>query len=279
MWVQLNDKLVPGEEARVSVFDRGFMYGDGVFETMRAYVRKVFRLDAHLQRLSSSAASLKIKVPFDPVKIASHIDSVLRANELEDAVVRVTVTRGTGKRGATIDLDRPPTYAVTADALPENLEERGRNGISLAVVGVRRIPGEALPSYAKHSNYLNSILGNLEAAAKGADEALMLSINGHVAECSTGNFFFVRKSEILTPSLSAGVLPGITREVVLQLAKVKEVVLPVDAVFSAEEVFMTNSVVGILPVRRIDSRDFPLRGPRTSELIRRYRELILRSVM
>jgi branched-chain amino acid aminotransferase len=279
MWVQLNDKLVAAEEACVSVFDRGFMYGDGVFETMRAYVRRVFRLDAHLQRLTQSATSLKIKVPFSPEQIASHIESVLRANEHDDAVVRVTVTRGAGERGTAIDLNRQPTYVVSSDPLPAGLEERGRNGISLAVVGVRRVPVEALPAHAKHSNYLNSILANTEAVETGADEALMLSMSGHLAECSTGNIFLVKGSDILTPSLTTGILPGITRAVVLELTNVKEMLLPRDAVFEADEVFMTNSVVGILPVRRVDSHDFPVRGPLTSGLIRLYRELILRSLL
>jgi branched-chain amino acid aminotransferase len=278
MWVHLNDKLVSAEDALVSVFDRGFTYGDGVFETMRAWRRRVFRLGAHLDRLAQSAAALKIRTPFNSEEIARHVDALIDRNGLEDAVVRIAISRGPGARGVAMDPNSRPTYVVTAEPPPANLEERRSKGISLAIAGLRRVPAEALPAHAKHANYLNAVLANAEAAAAGAEEALMLSIGGYVAECSTGNIFLVTGARVLTPAPEIGILPGITRAALIASATVEETILTTDDVFAADEIFMTNSVVGIMPVRRVDSREYRVRGEKTLQIMKAYDELVQNSL-
>jgi branched-chain amino acid aminotransferase len=192
MWIQLNDKLVPEAQAVVSVMDRGFLYGDGVFETMRAYQRQVFRLDDHLARLTASAAALKIRLPRTSSQINDDIQRVLDRNVLNNAVVRVAVSRGRGRRGPGIEGADTPTYVLAADTLPDDLRRRQTTGIRLGLAGTRRVPPDALPAGAKHANYLNSILALEEAVQAGADEAVMLDANLHVTECATANIFIAR---------------------------------------------------------------------------------------
>ena len=281
MWVQLNDQLVPEESALVSVFDRGFMYGDGAFETMRAYEGSVFRLQSHLERLAGSATAIGIGMPRSVEEIASDIGTVLARNKLQNATVRVRISRGKGTFPSVNDAQ--PTYVVAAEALPSDLEDRIQNGIRLSSVGVRKTPDSVLPSGAKHANYLNSILAVAEAEEKGADEAVMLTLDGAIAEASRANIFFVKDSALWTPSLDAGILPGITRAVVLELSETAgmvstEATIEPDRLEAADEVFVTNSVVGILPVRQWDVRRYMVPGPQTTELINLYGECVAREL-
>ena len=253
----------------MSVFDRGFMYGDGVFETMRAYEGRVFRSEPHLDRLAASAATIGITLPFSSSRIVSDIKAVLTRNSLENAVVRVRISRG-----PIASKDRP-TYVVTADTLPEDLAARVQNGIRLSIVNVRKTPDTALPAGAKHANYLNSILALSEAKAKGSDEAVMLTTNGVLAEASSANLFLVRDNTLRTPSLEVGILSGITRAVVLELTKAtgmpaSEVSMGPDGLQEADEVFVTNSVVGIMPVRQCEERTYTVPGPMTGKLMELY---------
>jgi branched-chain amino acid aminotransferase len=275
MWIQLNDTLVPEAQAVVSVMDRGFLYGDGVFETMRAYQRQVFRLGDHLARLTASAAALKIRLPRTSSQIGDDIQRVLDRNVLDDAVVRVAVSRGRGRRGPGIEGADTPTYVLAADTLPDDLRRRQTTGIRLGLAGTRRVPPDALPAGAKHANYLNSILALEEAAQAGADEAVMLDANLHVTECATANIFIARHSRLYTPAPSIGILPGITRALVVDVARsaglaVEESLFGMDALLGAEEVFVTNSVTGLCPVRSVDARAYPVPGPVTQQLIRLY---------
>jgi branched-chain amino acid aminotransferase len=279
MWVRLNEELIPAEDAKISIFDRGFMYGDGVFETMRAYHGRVFRLESHVTRFRQSAMSLEIALPYSSEEIAAHIHDVLGKNGLEDAVIRISITRGRGSRGSAIAVSSTPTYLVVLYTLPDDLVEREQHGISLAIVDIRRSSPETLPAHTKHSNYLNPILANMQALRAGADEALMLSVSGHLAECAASNVFLVRESWLLTPCLETGILPGITRAASIEIARregmtVKELWLPPDVLKGAREVFVTNSVVGILPVRRVDHREFQVKGPVTGRLMELYREAV-----
>ena len=275
MWLQLNDRLVPEAEAVISVSDRGFLYGDGVFETMRAYGRRVFQLDAHLDRLSASAAALSIRLPRTASQIRGDIGRVLDTNALDDAVVRITVSRGRGRRGAGVAGADTPTYVLVADMLPPDLHTKQTAGIRLGVTTLRRVPDDVLPAAAKHTNYLNSILAVEEVARAGADEALLLNAGLHVAECATANIFCLRRGRLWTPPSGAGILSGVTRAVVLDLAAhaglpVEESLFGLDAIHDADEVFVTNSVVGLCPVRAVDTTAYAVPGATTQHLATRY---------
>ena len=278
-WVQLNDRLVPAEEARVSVFDRGFMYGDGVFETMRAYRGHVFQLDAHYRRFEASASAIRLPFPYRLDRISNDIQAVLERNGLTgtDAVVRVSISRGRGVRGPGIAGATDPTYVVAADPLPETVAERRSLGIRLSTVRTRRISGEALPAHAKHANYLNSILACAEANEAGADDALLLDSFGKIGECSGANIFLVNGARVLTPDLKTGILPGCARAFVLELCasnglEADEVRLDPSVLDDVEEVFVTNSVLEVAPVCRVDYREYRVTGPVTSMLQELYRQ-------
>jgi branched-chain amino acid aminotransferase len=276
MWVHLNDQIVPEAQAMVSVFDRGFLYGDGVFETMRAYQRQVFRLDDHLARLTASAGALNIRLPRTPSQIGDDIQRVLDRNDLDDGVVRVAVSRGRGRRGPGIEGANTPTYVLATDTLPDDLRRRQTTGVRLGLARTRRVSPDALPAGAKHANYLNAILALEEAAQDGADEAVMLDANLNVTECATANIFIARHSRLYTPAPSVGILTGITRALVVEMARsagltVEESLFGMDALLGAEEVFVTNSVTGLCPVRSVDARAYSAPGPVTQQLIRLYR--------
>ena len=281
VWVQLNDRLVPAEEAKVSVFDRGFMYGDGVFETMRSYSGCVFRLSAHLERFQNSAAALRIENPRPGEQIIKDIESVVAKNTsgTDDAVVRISLSRGQGRRGPGISGALDPTYVVSTGQLPEDLFERQRTGVRLAIVKTRRIAPDALPSQAKHANYLNSILAHTEAVAAGADDALLLTSNQMLTECSGSNLFVVHHGRVSTPDLETGILGGIARGVVQELCVAsnigyEESRLGVSVLDDAEEVFITNSVTEIVPVQSIDGRGFGSPGPVTARIQDLFRNIV-----
>ena len=279
MWVQLNNQIVPEAKAVVSVFDRGFLYGDGVFETMRAYRRQVFRLDDHLRRLVGSATAIRLRLPRSASQIREDITQLLEKNHLADAVVRLAVSRGRGRRGPGTAGADSPTYVLSTEPLPDSLAERQTHGLRLGLSSVRRVAPDALPAHAKHANYLNAILAHEEAASAGADEALMLTTSAHIAECATANIFFVRGTRLCTPSLATGALCGITRAVVLDVARVagletEEALFTMHTQRDANEVFVTNSVLGLCPVRSVDARTYPAPGPVTQQLLDLYRDKV-----
>ena len=281
MWVQLNDRLVDEREALVSVFDRGFMYGDGVFETFRAYQGTGFRIGAHLDRLAGAAASLGFDLPRTASEIRRDVRSVLAKNQLEDGVIRISVSRGRGGRGPGVEGVSGPTWVVAAWPLPEDLGERRRRGWRLATVPTRRLHPSTLPAGAKLANYLNSVMARSEAAGSGADEGLMLTVDGMLAECATANFVFVCGDAVCTPSLDQGVLPGITRALVLALARetgirTGEEAYPPGILEDASEAFVTNSLAGVQPVAAIDGRAYPVPGPLTATLMEAYAACVLR---
>lgn len=280
MWLFLNDRIVGEEDARVSVFDRGFMYGDGVFETLRVYGGRPFQLDPHLDRLGRSASTLRIRLPRNRDQIAADVDAVIARNELAEGVVRVAVSRGVGRRGPSIEGSYEPTYVVSVGPLPPGLDERRARGVALAVVKTRKVSSEAIPAGVKHANYLNSILAFAEAVDRGFDDALLLGAGGEIAECSSANVFLVSNSFVRTPGLGADILPGCARAHVLELCRqsgirAEETRLVRVELDAAEEVFVTNSVVEILPVRAIDGRRFTAPGPMTSRLIDLYRASVV----
>jgi len=252
--------LVVADEATINVRDRGFLYGDAAFETMRAYGGDVFEWDAHMDRLAETCEVLGLGhgVPEDDLR--GRVDETLSANDLREAYVRLSITRGVQPGKLTPDTEVDPTVVVIVSELP-----RGGQGsqpvwdglATLQTVTTKRVPDASIPARAKTHNYLNGILARLELRVTGADEAMMVDAEGHVTEGATSNLFFVRDNALRTPSLDRPVLPGITRRVVLELAReegipVEEGRYTPEEIRNADEVFLTNSTWEIRPVEVVD---------------------------
>ena len=258
MKVYLNGRLVNKDDAKISVFDHGFLYGDGVFEGIRSYNRLVFKLKEHIKRLYESAHTLMLEIPLSKEQMTKAIVSTLKANGLSDAYIRVVVSRGEGdlgldprkcKKGANVIIitDKITLY-------PQELYKRGMAIITVPTV--RNLP-EALNPQLKSLNYLNNILAKIEASNSGFEEAIMLDSSGYVAECTGDNIFIYREGKLLTPW--QGRLRGITREAVLDLAhasniKTKECAITRHEVYVAEECFLTGTAAEIIPVVKVDGR-------------------------
>jgi len=276
MQIYLNGRIVPEQEALVPVTDRGFLYGDGVFETMRAYGGKVFMLDRHMQRLLRSASTIGLELPEDEEGTVEAIMATLRANALAEAIIRVSVTRGTGPRGIDPTVRTTPTMVVMA--WPFNPYDPGffERGVELVIAKTRRNNPSALDPSVKSMNFLNNIMAKGEASRAGVFDALMLNTDGYLAECTVSNIFFVKDGVIHTPSLASGILAGVTREHVISLARglgyvVKEgLYLPLD-VYAADEAFLTGTSIEVLPVRRVSEAEFSV-GPVTGDLMMAYKE-------
>jgi len=277
--VWLNGELVQKSQAKVSVFDHGFLYGDGVFEGIRAYNGKVFMLDEHLDRLYNSAKSIWLTIPLTKEQMKDAILQTLRANKLRDAYIRVVVSRGEGDLGLDPRKCPKPNIVIITDKIelfPEELYERG---IEMVTVSVRRNSPQALNPNIKSLNYLNNILAKIEAINADKPEGLMLTLDGYVAEGTGENIFIVKRGELLTPPAYMGILKGITRQVVMQLAKgegvpVHEVVLTLYDVYTADECFITGTAAEIVPVVKLDGRTIGdgVPGPITKTLIQKFRQ-------
>lgn len=278
MWVLLNTEFVPEQAARVSAFDRGFLYGDGAFDTLTAYDGRILRSRQHLERLEQSLRALRIEPPRGVAQMEADLYAVLERNHARDGILRVSVSRGLGPRGASVRGAGPPTYFVAC--YPPRVAAAD-HAVRLEAVSVRKTPPQSLPAQAKSANYINSILALAEAVDRGADEALLLDIRGFVAECAYSNVFFVTREGLATPSLDTGIFPGITRAIVLELARdhglaVREELLDASLLQDAAEVFITNTVSGVLPVRAIGDRAFVGPGPVTVQLVQWYWALVER---
>lgn len=274
----LNGKLVPMEEARISPHDRGFLYGDGLFETMRAYGGVIFRMEAHLERLDEGARALRFPYGLDMDYLAEACFHVLWTNELQDAYVRVTVTRGVGGLPSEMAGTERPTALVTAREFSGYPAET----MTAHVASVTRNATSPL-SRVKSLNYLDNALSRAEATDAGADEALLLDASGHVVEGSSSNVFAVLDGTVTTPPVSAGVLAGITRGCVLELCEQLDVptsddLLALNEFVSADEAFLTNSLMEIMPLVSVDGRAIGTGapGPVTSQLRDAYRDLVAR---
>jgi branched-chain amino acid aminotransferase len=269
-------ELVPAEEATVSVHDRGFMYGDAAFETMRVYGGTPFRWNGHLDRLEHSCELLSIPWAYSRAELRERVAETLRANDLADARVRLSITRGESS-GLAPPEDADPTVVIQISSLPRGGtegEETWDDPEVLQTVKTQRVPDRAIPSAAKTHNYLNAILARLETRVSDADEALMLDAEGNVAEAATANLWFVTDDALRTPSLDGPILPGITREVVLEIARsegipVEEGTYTPDDVRNADEAFLTSSIREIRPVAKLDGVEIG-GGPVTTLLSRLY---------
>jgi len=280
MLVNVNGKLVPKEKAVISVFDHGVLYGDGVFEGIRAYDGRVFWLAQHLGRLYDSAKAILLEPPLDKAAMRAEILRTLAANGLRDAYVRPVFTRGEGDLGLSPFVCKKPGYFIIADHIRLYPDATYRDGLALITVPTRRNVAEALSPKIKSLNYLNNILAKIEAGQRGALEAILMTQDGYVAECTADNLFILRKGRLLTPPTWQGALEGVTREAVLELARkarlaaVEEPITRYD-VYTAQEAFMTGTAAEIVPVTSLDGRPIGsgAPGPVTKRLMAGFRAL------
>lgn len=254
----MNGRLLPAAEATVSVFDHGLLYGDGVFEGIRFYHRRAFRLQAHLERLAQSARALALSLPWDQKALTQAVAETLAAAPDDAGYLRLVVTRGVGALGIDPRSCRQPTLFIIADRLDAMAEAR-RRGARLIIAATRRLGADGLDPRIKSLNYLNPILARLEANRAGADEAVMLNTAGRVTEGSADNLFIVQGGRLLTPPASDGALAGITRAVVLELAaalgiEAREQSLTPYDLYTADECFLTGTAAELVPVADIDGR-------------------------
>ena len=257
--IYLNGRLTDEKDAKISVFDHGLLYGDGVFEGIRSYDGLVFKLKEHIDRLWESAHTIMLKIPMSKDEMIKAVIAALRANKLKNAYIRLVVTRGAGDLGLDPRKCPKPTTFIIADKIALYPERFYKQGLEIVTVPTQRNIAEALNPQVKSLNYLNNILAKIEAQNAGAEEAIMLNSQGYVAECTGDNIFIVKKAALLTPPIYAGVLKGITRGAVLDLAKkagipAKEEMLTRHDLFNADECFLTGTAAEIIPVVRIDGR-------------------------
>ena len=271
LWVFIDGQLVKGEAARISVWDHGLLYGDGVYEGIRAYNGRIFRLDEHLARLYDSAHALQLAIPMTPAEFGAAILATVRANELRDSHIRPVVTRGTGKPGLDPRRAGHPSVIILASSAPPML---GDQPVRLMTTSIRRKSPLSVDARIKSLNYLDNILAKLQANAFGADDAILLDPSGYVAEATAQNIFLVKNGRAATPPLTA-CLPGITRQVVLELAT--QLDLPVAEswftpgdLYTADEVFLTGTASEIVAVAEIDGRQ--IGSGKTGEFTRRLQE-------
>jgi len=259
MWIYIDGKLVSEKKAVISVFDHGFLYGDGVFEGIRSYSGCVFKLDQHLKRLYASARAIRLTIPLSFNEIKEAVLETLRKNHLKDAYIRLVVSRGKGDLGLDPDKCPKPTVIIITDKIvlyPNSFYEKG---MAIATVPTRRNIPEALNPRIKSLNYLNNILAKIEAKQMGVLEALMLNADGYVAECTGDNIFIVRDGELITPPPESGILKGITREFVIKIASLESIrfeerTLTRFDIYTADECFLTGTAAEIIPITMIDQR-------------------------
>jgi branched-chain amino acid aminotransferase len=275
----MNGRLVPKEQATVSVYDHGFLYGDGVFEGIRAYGGNVFRLRDHLDRLYDSARSILLEIPYTKDEFEQIVVDTVNANGLQDAYIRIVVSRGPGDLGLNPGSCPTPNVIVIAEALALFPAESYERGLEIVTVATRRNRPDVLNPRLKSLNYLNNILAKLEAGLAGAPEALMLNTEGFVAEGSGDNIFLVKRDELWTPPSYVGALEGITRAVVCELAHEAGMTVHMQPftlteVYCADEVFLTGTAAEVIPVVKVDGRVIAqgVPGVRTRQLIARFRE-------
>ncbi len=279
MKIWIDGEYLDKEDAKISVFDHGLLYGDGVFEGIRSYNGYVFQLEEHVDRLYASAKAILLNIPMKPEEMAERICDAVRTNGLKDSYIRVLVTRGKGDLG--LDMRKCPkaSIIIIADKIQLFPEEVYNRGMKLIVSHLRRVPPDTLSPAIKSLNYLNNILARAEASRADCDEAILLNRDGYVAECSGDNIFAIRKGTVYTPPVHVGILEGITRNAAMLLAerklglKVVEQIFTVPQMYRAEEVFVTGTgaeIIGVVEVNgRIIADGKP--GPLTQKLIKEFR--------
>jgi len=279
--IYINGEYFDRENAKVSVFDHGLLYGDGVFEGMRIYHGKVFRLREHLKRLWDSAQAIALTIPMSIDQLTIDVNQTVAKNDLDNGYIRLIVTRGVGPLGLDPFRCSDPQVIIIADTIKLYPEEYYKDGLELVTASTIRNHPAALSPRIKSLNYLNNIMAKIEGLKAGCIEALMLNHKGEVAECTGDNIFLVRNGVLITPPVDAGILEGITRDVVLELAaelgvEVREIPISRYDVYVADECFLTGSAAEVIPAVRIDDRTIGngKPGPVTKQLTEAFRKLI-----
>lgn len=282
MKIYLDGQLVDAADAKISVFDHGLLYGDGVFEGIRLYGGNVFRLEQHLERLEYSAKAILLKMPWTRAEISQAVCDTCRANHLKDAYIRLVVTRGVGDLGLSPWLCPRPSIFIIADKIALYPEKYYTEGLEIVTVPTRRMNPAALSPAIKSLNYLNNILAKIEAKQFGALEAIMLNDQGFVAECTGDNIFIVHKGKIFTPEAQQGALKGITRDAIFEIAS--EIGVPIEEhnltrydVWNADEVFLTGTGAEVIPVVKLDGREIGTAkpGPVFGRVLQSFRRRVL----
>ena len=278
--IYIDGKFYSEADAKISVFDHGLLYGDGIFEGIRFYNGRVFRLEEHLERLSDSARSICLEIPMSMNEMTEALLETIRQNELRDGYIRLLVTRGIGNLGLNPAQCKRPSVIIIASTIALYSPEIYQKGLTVMTCATRRTSPGALNPAVKSLNYLNNVMARIEANLAGADEALMLNDAGHVAECTADNIFVVKRGQIFTPPIAAGALRGITRLVVFEMAaelgiKITEADITRHDVFIADECFLTGTAAEIIPVVKADGRLIGngKPGPISARMIARFRQL------
>src|SRR5216117_1113623 len=278
--IYIDGKFYPEANAKISVLDHGLLYGDGVFEGIRFYNGRVFRLEEHLERLWASAHSICLEVPMTRPKMTEALLNTIRQNDLRDGYIRLLVTRGVGNLGLNPEQCKNPSVIIIAATIALYHEDFYRKGLSIVTVATRRSNPASLNTAVKSLNYLNNVMARIEANLASADEALMLNDARNVAECTADNVFIIKHGQIFTPPTTAGALEGITRSVVFDIAgefdiKVIEADFTRHDIFVADECFLTGTAAEIVPVVKADGRIIRngKPGPITTRIIARFREM------
>lgn len=278
--IYLDGELVPKEKAKISVYDHGFLYGDGVFEGIRAYYGRVFKLDEHLQRLYESAKSIMLEIPLSKEEMKEAVLKTLRANSLKEAYIRVVISRGVGDLGLDPKKCPKPSIVIITDKIQLYPKEFYEKGLEVITVSVRRNIPEALNPRIKSLNYLNNILAKIEVTRAGLLEGIMLTREGYVCEATGDNIFLYKNGTLITPPPYVGILKGITRDAVIELAQklkipLKETLFTQHDIYISSECFLTGTAAEIIPVVKVDDRPIGQGKPGkiTLKLLKAFREL------
>jgi branched-chain amino acid aminotransferase len=282
--VWLNGTLCPKKDAKISIDDRGFLLGDGVFETMRSYGSRVFRLDKHLTRLFDSLAIVHLSIPYTSVELGKAVNDTLEANQLQEAYIRLTVTRGQGGKGIDPPETPSPTIIIVARKFISYPEQVYREGLKTGISGIKQNLSSSIARI-KSLNFLDHILARIEAREKGLDEAILLNTEDFICEGTVSNIFLVKNGNVITPGRESGILPGITREAVIWLGmqkgvSVEERNVQPSELKEADEIFFTNTLMEVMPVSEIDGRKVGQGrpGPLTLHVMEWYKDLVQEEV-
>ena len=278
--IYVDGKFYAEADAKVSVFDHGLLYGDGIFEGIRFYDGRVFRLEEHIDRLWDSARSICLQIPMSKTEMTEALLETIRQNDLRDGYIRQIVTRGVGNLGLNPTQCKKPSVIIIVAQIALYPEAVYKNGLTVVTCATRRTNPASLNPAVKSLNYLNNVMARIEANLAGADEALMLNDAGNVAECTADNVFIIKRGQIFTPPITAGALRGITRSVAFEIAaelgiKISEVDITRHDVFIADECFLTGTAAEVIPVIKADGRPIGdgKPGPITARTIARFREM------
>jgi branched-chain amino acid aminotransferase len=278
--VNVNGRISAEQEAVIPVFDHGFLYGEGIYETLRTYDHRLFLFDRHMRRLRNSARLINLTIPFTDEELASHIRDTIAAGKLDgnEAYVRVLVTRGVGELTYDIQATPRPSWVIIVKPLPSPSTEIYERGVKVALVDVVRNHPQSVNPMIKSNNLMNSALAAQQALKRGAFEAVMRNYRGELTECTQSNLFIVKNGAALTPPLESGLLPGITREFLFEIGRdadieVREQVLRDDDLFTADEAFLTSTTREVLPIVTVDDRNIGdgKPGPITLKLLKAFR--------